>query len=203
MPLDDAPFFQTERLSLRRATLDDVDLFFALDSDPDVMRFIGDGHVVTDRRRTEAAVVERVLTGDERWPGLGLWVCETRQEGQPIGWAMLKPCVLSFYHEGVLHEPTSHIELGYRLLGRAWGQGYATEAARALVDYGFERLGLPEILAVAIAEHAASIRVLYKAGLVDYGRARYQGMNVNVYGVWRGRALPPPLPSSSPRRRRP
>lgn len=179
-------FLQSERLYLRRASLDDLPLFVRLDSDPEVMRYIGDGSVVTDPQRTEAALTARVLADYDRFTGLGLWVACTHQDGLPIGWFSLKPCTLSFYGAGgVLQRATRHVELGYRLQREAWGQGYATEMARVLVAHGFAQLGLEEIIAVTIRENRASIHVMEKVGLGFWSRGRYYGVDVDIYGLWR------------------
>jgi RimJ/RimL family protein N-acetyltransferase len=179
-------FQESERLYLRQARLSDLPLFIRMDSDPEVMRFIGDGNAVTDPKRTETALVARVLADYERFPGLGLWVACTRQDDLPIGWFSLKPCNVAFVGAGgSLQEPTRHVELGYRLERQAWGQGYATEMARVLVAHGFEHLGLEEIVAVTIHENRASIRVMEKLGLSYWSRGHYYGVNVDVYGLWR------------------
>jgi RimJ/RimL family protein N-acetyltransferase len=179
-------FLESERLYLRRAALEDLALFIRMDSDPEVMRFIGDGSVVTDHKRTEAALVARVLGDYERFPGLGLWVACTHQDDLPIGWFSLKPCNVAFFGAGgVPQEPTRHVELGYRLQRTSWGLGYATEMARVLVAHGFEQLGLEEIVAVTIHENRASIRVMEKVGLSYWSRGRYYGVDVDVYGLWR------------------
>jgi RimJ/RimL family protein N-acetyltransferase len=179
-------FLQSERLYLRRATLDDLPLFVRLDSDPEVMRFIGDGSVVSDPKRTEAALAARVLADYDRFPGLGLWVACTHQDDLPIGWFSLKACNLAFYGAGgALQEPTRHVELGYRLQQESWGQGYATEMARVLVMHGFQQVGLEEIIAVTIHENHASVRVMQKVGLGYWSRGRYYGVDVDIYGLWR------------------
>lgn len=172
---------ESERLYLRRATLDDEELFFALDSDPEVMRYIGDGSIVTERKHTRAALAERVVVWYARAPGLGVWVCCSKEGGDPIGWFSLKQCSLSHYRGEQLEPASSHVELGYRLLRTAWGRGYASEMARALVTYGFERLQLREIVAVVLPQNRASVRVIQKAGLTYRCPGRYLGTNVDVY----------------------
>jgi RimJ/RimL family protein N-acetyltransferase len=179
-------FLESERLYLRRAALDDLPLFVRKDSDPAVMRYIGDGSVVTDTKRTEAALTARVLSDYDRFPGLGLWVACTRQDDHPIGWFSLKPCDIAFIGVGgALQQPTRHVELGYRLERQAWGRGFATEVARALVAHGFGSLGLEEVVAVTIHENRASIRVMEKLGMSYWSRGRYYGVDVDVYGLWR------------------
>jgi RimJ/RimL family protein N-acetyltransferase len=179
-------FLESERLYLRRAALEDLPLFVRMDSDPEVMRYIGDGKVVTDTKRTETALAARVLADYDRFPGLGLWVACTRQDDQPVGWFSLKPCNVAFFGAGgALQEPTRHVEIGYRLQRSSWGLGYATEMARELIAHGFAQLGLEEIVAVTIHENRASIRVMEKVGLSYWSRGRYCGVEVDVFGLWR------------------
>ncbi|MDQ1519698.1 MAG: hypothetical protein QOI55_771, partial [Actinomycetota bacterium] len=108
--------FDTERLRLRALTLDDVDLLVALDSDPEVMRYINGGRP-TPRAETEA-VVRRSL--DHRW------LAFERSTGAFVGWFGLRP-------SGTARER----ELGYRLRQETWGNGYATEGSRALIVAAF------------------------------------------------------------------
>jgi [ribosomal protein S5]-alanine N-acetyltransferase len=176
-----ARLLESERLYLRRATLDDEELFFALDSDPEVMRYIGDGSIVTDRKHARTVLAERLPAWYERAPGFGLWVCCAKAGDSPIGWFLLKSCSLAYYAGDRLGPATSHVELGYRLLRSAWGRGYGSEMARALVAYGFDTLRLREIVAVVLPQNHASVRVMQKAGLTYRGPGRYLGTNVDVY----------------------
>ena len=85
--------------------------------------------------------------------GYGMWIVEVAATGEVIG------------HAGIQHlEGTDDVELGYYLGRAAWGQGYATEAARACLDYGFETIKLPRIVATVRLENAASRHVLEKLG---------------------------------------
>ena len=71
--------------------------------------------------------------------------------------------------------------MGYRLVPQAWGQGYATEGAKALVAYGFDTLTLLRIVGVTYPENVASQRVLQKAGLSDVGYGRYYGKRLRYF----------------------
>src|SRR5215212_5509923 len=86
--------------------------------------------------------------------GLGLWAVEDQADG-----ALMGQCGLFYL------DKTTEIEVAYLLAQRYWGQGYATEAARAALRFGFETLGLDRIVAVVRPENAGSRRVLEKAGL--------------------------------------
>jgi RimJ/RimL family protein N-acetyltransferase len=159
---------QTERLRLRRFHADDAQNLYRLDSDSRVMRYIGDGSVNT-RAAIDAALARSVRYYD-RYPGLGVWPAEERATGQFIGWFCLK------------YVPkTVEVEVSYRLLPEAWGRGYATEGARALVARGFEVIGLQRIIGLTHPENVASQRVLQKAGLRDAGWGRYYERDLRLF----------------------
>ncbi|HSS69088.1 MAG TPA: GNAT family N-acetyltransferase [Casimicrobiaceae bacterium] len=159
--------FATARLALREVAPDDVEAFFRLDRDPEVMRYIGDGSVGT--RAAAAAAVARTAKYYALYPGLGKWCAEDSSE-RFIGWFSLN------------YVPkTVEVEVGYRLLPDAWGRGFATEGARALLDHGFRTLGLYRIIGLTHPDNAASQRVLQKAGLRDAGWGRYYERKLRVF----------------------
>jgi RimJ/RimL family protein N-acetyltransferase len=160
----------TERLALREFTRDDVDDLAALDGDPRVMRYIGDGSVGT-RALCEAGI-ERVLARYAEDNGLGLWHATRRDDGRFVGWVSLKPC-----------GDSPDIEVGYRLMHDAWGQGFATELARTMVRRGFDEVGLDRIIGVTHPENLASQRVLMKAGMRDEGWGRYYGRDLRLFAI--------------------
>ncbi len=149
MPL----FLETSRLALRHFTDDDVDHLVALDSDPDVMRFINGG-----RSRTREEISGRIIpffrSFYERSGGFGYWAAEARATGAFLGWFHLRPA------------GDACADLGYRLRKDAWNKGYATEGARALVRTGFTELGLDRVTAHTMVVNHASRRVMEKCGLV-------------------------------------
>ncbi len=124
---------RTPRLSMREFTPADFDDMLRLDSDPRVLKYINGGKPM-GRAEVEAAV-KRVTGYYALYPGLGVWRASRRDNGAFVGWYCLKYC-----------PPTTDVEVGYRLLFDAWGNGFATEGARALVDYGFEQLGLQRVI---------------------------------------------------------
>ncbi len=130
---------KTERLSLRQFVRADKELLYELNSDPDVMRFIGDGHPET-REQLEAAT-ERVLGYYDRGSLFGVWIAELKDSRDPIGWFALKPL-----------PGAKEIEIGYRLSKRHWGRGYATEGARCMVARGFNETGLKRLVGVTHPE---------------------------------------------------
>jgi len=156
-------FLETERLVLRRLTSGDVDLLVDLDSDPAVMHFINGGRP-TPREEIEHDVLPAMLSYYERFAGLGFWAAIERSSGAFIGWFHFRPI-----RDGLPDEP----ELGYRLKRSAWGKGYATEGARALVEKGFAELGVRRVFATTMTVNIASRRVMEKAGL-RYVRTFFQ-----------------------------
>ena len=159
---------QTLRLDLREFTVDDADELFRLDSDPRVMRYIRDGQ--TSTRAEVDAALKRVTRTYRNWYGLGTWRASRRDDGAFIGWFTLK------------YVPnTCEVEVGYRLLHKEWGHGYATEGATELVRYGFDDLGLDRIIGLTHPDNRASQRVLMKAGLADRGWGRYYGRRLRLF----------------------
>lgn len=141
---------ETDRLILRRFTNADFDRSVELDSDPEVTFFITGGVPEFD-----GPMLAEWLAQYDRWPGYGTFAAIERSSGMFLGWFHLRPA------DGTEDEP----ELGYRLRRDAWGKGYATEAATALVDKAFTELGASRVWACAMAVNTASRRVMEKAGL--------------------------------------
>ena len=156
----------TESLALRRFTAADAANLLSLDGDPQVMRFL------TGTAKSAAQIRDEVLPKlaglHLRFPGFGYWAAETRAGGEFIGWFVLRP--VTPIDDAIEHWPdasgdTGVASLGYRLRRSAWGQGYATEGARALVRLAFTDLGLREVVATTMAVNTGSRRVMEKAGL--------------------------------------
>ncbi|MGH8713978.1 MAG: GNAT family N-acetyltransferase [Casimicrobiaceae bacterium] len=162
------PWLQTLRLDLREFTPDDIGDLVRLDSDPRVLKYINGGKPMP-RAEVDAAM-RRVTRYYALYPGLGVWRASLRGSGRFIGWYCLKYC-----------PPTTDVEVGYRLLYAHWGHGYATEGARALVDYGFGDLGVARIIGVTHPGNKASQRVLRKAGLRDLGWGHYYDMRLRLF----------------------
>ena len=153
---------ETERLILRRVTLADLDDMARLNSDPEVMRYIGDG-VVWTRAQSEARI-RRIQKVYKIFPGLGLWIGEEKHEQRFVGAYAL-----------IYIPETVEVEVGYRLRKSVWGCGLATEGARALVRYGLAGLGLDRVVGLTHPDNDASKRVLMKAGLEPCGTGHYYG----------------------------
>ena len=157
-------FLETPRLVLRQLSEDDVDDLVALDSDPEVMRYINGG-VATSREAIAERFLPYAMSYYERDKHLGFWAIVDKQSEEFIGWIFLRPEVdFELLQQLNLAEPDA-VELGYRICQRSWGKGYMTEAARALIDKSFTESAIAKIVAWALTEHKASTRVMEKAGL--------------------------------------
>lgn len=148
----------TERLSLVPLSELHLEHEVELDSDPEVMRFLGAGRA---RTRSEVEDLHRHrLSAGQRVPGLGFWVGFV--DDAFIGWWILEPpeadCPSASGGEA---------ELGYRLLRRYWRQGLASEGARELLRHGFEDLGLSRIFAETMSINAASRATMATIGMEE------------------------------------
>ena len=152
-------WLRTERLALRRFTPDDLDWLAALYSDADVTRYLGG---VKDRRQAEALLNTRILEYYDEHPGLGIWMTVERATGARVGFHLLNHI-----------RGESIVQVGYTLTKEAWGRGFATEMAAALLRYGFRDLGLPRIAGMASLQNLASQRVLTKIGLQRRGERAF------------------------------
>jgi RimJ/RimL family protein N-acetyltransferase len=147
----------TERLLLRRWRVGDGAAFAGINADPEVMRFIGRGHVL-GRGLSDDLIARFEREWDER--GFGLWAVSLRDDpdGELLGFCGLSVPMF-------LPDVLPAVEVGWRLARRAWGRGYATEAARASVAYGFAEHDLGEVVAIVDPENARSLRVAEKLGM--------------------------------------
>lgn len=134
--------------------MDDLDRLVALDSDPEVMRYITFG-VPTPRETYECVVLPRWLAAAADDPRLGYFAAEDRTSGEFLGWFHLRPDRF---------DPGEQ-ELGYRFARSHWGRGLATEGGLALIEHGFRVVGAPKISSRTLAGNLASQAVMRKCGL--------------------------------------
>jgi ribosomal-protein-alanine N-acetyltransferase len=146
------PVLITERLKLRPLTVDDVDDVFTYTSDPEVAKFIRRPLHVTraDAEAYVRAFVEAPVRG-----GASPWGIEHCHDGKLIG-------TCGFYY---LNGEDARAEIYYALSRAYWGRGYMTEAVRAVLDFGFNKLMLNRIDGACWAGNIASARVLEKVGM--------------------------------------
>ncbi|MGE0711850.1 MAG: GNAT family N-acetyltransferase [Planctomycetota bacterium] len=147
------PELRTERLLLRAWRDEDLPAFAALNADPRVVEFLP---AALTRAESDALAAKIRATFAER--GYGLWAVEAPGAADFLGFVGLSspPWEAPF---------TPCVEVGWRLAHARWGRGYATEAARAALDFGFAMLGLAEIVSFTVPANLRSRRVMEKLGL--------------------------------------
>ena len=165
-------YVETERLVLREILESDVDDLLELDSDPEVHRFLGNRPL---KDKKEVYEVIKIIRDQYVHYGIGRWAVIERSTGDFIGWSGLK-----FVRE-TINDHKDFYDIGYRLKRKFWGKGFATESAKASLQFGFNQLNLDEIYAAAHIENEASNRILKKIGLTPLEKFTYDGAVHNWY----------------------
>ena len=143
---------ETDRLILRHLTIEDAEFVLKLLNEPSFLSFIGDKGVRTlDDARNY--ILKGPVESYQRF-GFGLYLTELKENGIPIGICGL-----------LKRESLKDVDIGYAFLPQFWGQGYASEAAAAVMAFGKSALGLNRIVAVTSPDNHSSIKVLEKLGL--------------------------------------
>jgi len=165
------PMIETERLLLRPFQLEDLEALAAINGDPQVMRYIGNGLPATREQTAESL---NFIIEHEKQYGFSMWAAWYKQTNSLIGLC------------GLIHlDGTAEVEVGYRLALDHWGKGLASEGARASLRYGFQELGLDRIVAVVQPGNVASRHVIEKIGLKYEKDASYYNADVRYYGIGR------------------
>lgn len=160
---------QTERLTLRPLTMDDVETIHKIWTDAGVRKFMWDDEIISFEEAS--AVVEKSVKYF-RCKGLGLWAVLPHDEARIIGF-----CGYWFFHE------PPQLELLYGIITDQWGKGYAPEAAKAMLSFGFEELGFDDVRASADAANVASERVMQKLGMKFTARREAEGLDTIFYSI--------------------
>ena len=143
--------FETPRLLLRQFTLNDAPLLLALNSNPEVLKYLHEPLLTTEEQALH--ILENVILPQYK-NNLGRWAMHIKDTNEFIGW-----CGLKYLAD------RDEIDLGYRLMQQYWGKGYAFEAAKNTLDYGFKELHLKTIVGRAHIENTASLKILEKIGM--------------------------------------
>lgn len=149
----DMKILETKRLLLRHLEMDDLGHLFELYRDASVRRYIPDAPQTLAETKNE---LDWFLHGHPRRPELGLWATIHKPSNHFIGRCGLLPWTIDGQDE---------VEIAYTIARSHWGQGLATEAAQALLAYGFQQLGLSRLICLIDEDNAASIRVAEKIGM--------------------------------------
>lgn len=152
-PREPVKILETKRLILRRLVPDDLDDLFALYRDPEIRRYFPEGTLSYEETKEE---LEWFLNGHPDHPELGLWATIHKATDRFIGRCGLLPWTI---------EQRPEVEVAYLLAKEFWGQGLGTEAARGIVQYGFEHLQLSRLICMIDAENRASMKVALNIGM--------------------------------------
>lgn len=144
---------ETDRLILRHLIPEDLDSLFALYSDPEVRRYFPEGTLTYEETKEE---LEWFQNGHPKYPQLGLWATIHKESNQFIGRCGLLPWII---------DQRPEVEVAYMLAKAYWGQGLGTEAARAILHYGFEQLQYSRLICLIDRDNQASIKVARNIGM--------------------------------------
>ena len=160
---------ETERLVLRMFRESDTDAYAEMVADPEVMRFLG-----KPMSRPEAWRNMAMVLGHWHLRGFGFWAVEEKESGELVG------RVGCWQPEG-----WPGLEVGWALRRRFWGRGYATEAARASLEYAFTKLDQTRVISLIAPENVNSIRVAERLGEKPVGEWEVFGTKVIIHAVGR------------------
>jgi [ribosomal protein S5]-alanine N-acetyltransferase len=172
LPSSETPIVgETQRLILRKFGTGDAKAIFSFLGDPAVMRFSVNGQETRESIRTKylPSCLERYARD-----GLGQWAVVRKSDGVCIG-----ECGICAQR---IDEKREH-EISYRLRRDCWGQGFATEAAQACRDYGFNQIGLSRLISIIEAGNSASIRVAEKMGMTLKKKTSFHTIAVLIYSI--------------------
>ncbi|QSJ20151.1 GNAT family N-acetyltransferase [Nostoc sp. UHCC 0702] len=166
--------FETERLIIRSWIPDrDAEQVFEIYNDPEVTYFLGNGSRNTNVQSTRQRLIDWT---DQSKNGTGSWAIVEKDTTKIVGTILLEPLPDQY------RLPTEDYEVGWHLRRTSWGKGYATEAGRGMLNYGFNVLNLPVIYAVVKPKHDASIRVTQRLGMKPVGKTKkYYGIELLLF----------------------
>jgi len=159
---------ETERLFLRTFQEEDVESLIAINQDKNVMQFFPG----RPTREETIAFIDKIISHQEE-KNFSLYAAEIKKTGEMIGFVGLFTAIFESHF-------TPAIEIGWRLSSKHWNQGYATEAAKAVLDYAFKILNLDEVVSFTSALNKPSIRVMQKIGLHTSSEDDFDNPNVPV-----------------------
>lgn len=163
---------ETPRMLLREFDEGDAGVFYVLGSDPAIIRFTGDPAGGLRSVEHAAEILRSHPLADYKLHGFGRWACVLKETVAVIGFAGLKRL-----------PELEEVDIGYRFIPAHWGAGLATEAARAVLEYGFGTLRLRRVIGLVDPENVASVRILTKLGLRPDGSVDFAGKRASRYAI--------------------
>lgn len=149
---------ETNRLYLRELTVADAENFYLLNADEDVIKYTGDK--AFESINEAKSFLENYNPYQEY--GYGRWAVIAKSNEEFLGW-----CGLKYSSE------IDEVDIGFRFFKRHWSKGFATESAKACIEYGFEKLNLQTIVGRAMEANVASIKVLEKLRMTFVGKFEF------------------------------
>ena len=169
------PRLETDRLIIREMLPTDLEGMFAMDSNPNVHRYLGNKPVQSIEESKKVIEMVRQQYQDL---GIGRWVMEEKDTGSFIGWTGFK------LNTEPVNGHTNFLDLGYRILESAWGKGYASESVFAVMDYICEHWDHDVIYGMAMTNHLASNKILHeKVGMRLTGTYEHDGDPCYFYEI--------------------
>lgn len=161
---------ETERLILRKFTLDDAQDAFEMNADPEVLKYIP-----TEPAKSVEEVrnlIEKTTLADYVKHGFGRHAVVLKESGKLIGFTGLKQ-----------ESDLNGVDLGYRLNRAYWGKGYGMEAAKPFIDVAFKEMNIPILLGSAMKANTASVKILTNLGMTYRYEELFMGEEFDVYGI--------------------
>jgi len=148
-------YCETPRLQLRTLEKQDARDLFEMDSDPEVHQYLGTKPVQTIAEIHE--IIENIQN-QYKTNGIGRWAVLDKKTNECLGWCGLK------FHNDEVNKHNYFYDLGYRFKRKHWGMGYASEASKAVLNFGFKQMDINTIFAMTDSRHHQSKNVLFKLG---------------------------------------
>jgi [ribosomal protein S5]-alanine N-acetyltransferase len=161
---------ETSRLTLRYITARDAEALMPILGDAEVMQYSIIG--VHSKKQIKQFIEQRLISYMEY--GFGLYAVVHKQNQELIGYC-------GFFIQSI--EQQKEVEVGYRLAKKYWGQGLATEAAQAVMEYGQQRFNFQRFVCLIETENSRSIRVANKLGMTLEKKIIYHGLDVAMYSL--------------------
>ncbi len=162
---------ETPRLILRHLTLEDTEALATIYEDPIVMKFFPSTQSPEETKQTIEKIIKRYK---QHGYDFGLWATIYKPDNQFIGRCGVKP---------LIDNECSELEMAYLLAKEYWGMGLATEAACAIRDYGFEKIGCNRLISLIDHGNIASQKVALKTGLIYEKDVQVEGENLRLYAI--------------------
>lgn len=149
----------SQRLSYSMIDVSDAEFLFQLDQDPEVMKYINGGKP-NSMQEIKQVLLPRLMSYASKDKGWGLWKVSLKDDGEAIGWILVRP--MNFFSDS---PELDNLELGWRFFQKEWGKGFATEAARQLMNAIHQQRSIRMFSAIAMPSNSASINIMTKLGM--------------------------------------